>query len=167
MHAWDLFLEAETPDAQIAQGLGAALGVSPQSVHIIDRIEPDLDVPAGTTALVERSAIRGDAHRHLTLYLQDEGLIGRTKTRPETIRLLRDLAQRLGTSIFVGDGELDPSGFLRIRPDGAVEAVAVDDEQLDAAGFFSVLSDRAPIGDDLLTARSGELTHRPSTTLER
>lgn len=163
MHAWDVFLEAATPDAIIARRLGAVLGVSPGSIHVIDQIEPTLDPPTGATALVERSVVRGDARRHLTVYLQDEGLTVRARSRSTTLRLLRDLARRLGTSIFVGDGELDPSGFLRIRPDGAVEAVAVDDERLDKAGFFSVLSSKRLEDEDLSARQSDEQVYRPST----
>jgi hypothetical protein len=156
MHAWDVFIEGAPADDLIEQALAAILGVSPDSVRLLEQIEPSLEVPTGTVALVECSAVRGDAHRHLTVYLQDERLIARTATRLTTIRLLRDLARRLESPVFVGDGELDPSGFLRIRPDGSIETVTVDDERLDEAGIFTVLTD-APLSDHhLLLTPSGE-----------
>jgi hypothetical protein len=156
MHAWDVFIQGVPADAVIEQALAAILGVPPGSVRVLDQIEPDLDVPTGTTALVERSAVRGDAHRHLTVYLQDEDLIARTATRSTSIRLLQDLARRLESPVFVGDGELDPSGFLRIRPDGSIETVTVDDEWLDEAGVFTVLTDAPRSDHHLLATPSGE-----------
>lgn len=166
MHAWDVFTEAAPDDAMIEHELAAILGVSPESVHVIDQIEPNLDVPTGVAALVERSALRGDARRQLTVYLQDEGLIASTATRSVTIRLLRDLAQRLGTPVFVGDGELDPSGFLRIRADGSIEAVTVNNERLDEEDFFSVVSNEPLTDHRRLAGPAGE-QHRPSASSGR
>lgn len=144
MHLMDVLIETEANDAAIEQALAGVLDVLPGSVQVLDRLEPGLAVVEGTTALVERRPVRGDAALRLTVILQDDGLIARTAPRRVEMRLLKELVARLGTAQLTDDGALDPSGFLRFHPDGTVEAMSLDDARLDEDGYVSVRSDRQP-----------------------
>jgi hypothetical protein len=144
MHLMDVLLENETNDAAIEHALAGVLDVPPDSVHVLDRLEPGSVVAEGATALVERRPVRGDAALRLTVILQDDGLIARTAPRRVELGLLKGLAARLRTAVLTDDGALDPSGFLRLHPDGTVEAVVLDDARLDEEGYVSTRSERQP-----------------------
>ncbi len=144
MHLMDVLIENDANDAAIEQALAGILDVPPGTVHVLDRLEPGAVAAAGTTALVERRPVRGDAALRLTVILQDDGLIARTAPRRVELGLLKALAARLHTAVLTDDGALDPSGFLRFHPDGTVEAVILDDARLDEDGYVSARSDRQP-----------------------
>lgn len=153
MHAWDVLVEQDlTDDAAIEDALAAVLEVAPKSVRVIDEITPSLAVSAGTMALVERRHLSGDARLQLTVYLQDTELIARTSSRRVTLMLLKELAARLETSLFVGDGGPDPTGFLLIRPNGQLEPIALDINE--DREWVSALPNQDDTGDDRRSLQS-------------
>jgi hypothetical protein len=137
----DLLVEHDPGDRELARVLAEVFAVAPDTVHIIDGIEHPLGpIRPDATLLVERRQVRGEAALHLQISLLHPDAERMVQTRSATLQMLKQLANRLGGTVITDDEGLDPSAFLAVRPEGEVEAVALDIDRLDEQRYVSVVS---------------------------
>ena len=126
-----LLIEQTRHDGALGEALAAVFDTSVDRV----RIENDVIGEQGSLSddiaiLVERRPLSGSASLAVDVYLAD-AILERRATSVQDVELVRELAQHLDTAILTDDDDLDPSGFQRVRPNGLVEPVHLDDERLD------------------------------------
>ena len=133
-----LLIAEPRQDNLIAEALASTFGAPVDRVRVVDDAlaEPAQSL-VGIGILVERRPMRSAARLALDVYLVDDRVEQRAGSVPDTERV-QQLARYLSTSILTDDGDLDPSTYLRVAPDGEVGRVHLDDERLDD-GMVAVL----------------------------
>jgi hypothetical protein len=126
-----LLIEQARHDSAIAEALAATFGTLVDRVWIVDDAVGEQGPPCDRTdILAERRPMSGSAELVVDVYLVDTAVERRAATTDD-VELVRMLARCLDTAILTDNDDLDPSGFLRVGPDGSVESVHLDDDQLD------------------------------------
>lgn len=148
---WESFLVGRAvPDKPLRDACGGALGIAPQRVRIVERIEdapPPGDPQVGL--VIERTPAKGQFPLDVTLYVTEPSRHDSLRDATRSRELLVAICRRLCADCLISDDSPDPYTMLLVRPDGGIHRVELDPERLDAdeeyvvAGVVSVAPSRA------------------------
>ena len=119
----ELNLGRPADEAEIKRALGAALGIRPDTIVVVDGL-PKAFSPPGARLLVERYVYPGPFPMRLSCNAFDVPAV-------DALAVIRKVCLALQTTCLVGDDSPDPLAWVRVTPDGAIARVLVDEEALE------------------------------------
>jgi hypothetical protein len=119
----------------------SVFSLAPSRIHIIDY--PNMwsgPIPPEPRIVLTRIDHEGPFPMHLNV-----ALVGETLERPVaglagTLDYARALARRLNVTMLFGTGPIANLEQLRVAPDGTIDVVELDDDELDEERFVIVAS---------------------------
>ena len=132
----DLLFDRLIEGPSLGQALATAFQVEPNRVLVVDEITPTLDVD-GVALLAERTRRRGDFPLQLSVYVRGESVWQRVRPFGETVRLVRQLCQLLGSSCLLSGDASEPDSDILVRPSGETLEVTLDEDRLDRDEFVT------------------------------
>lgn len=139
----DLVLDREVSDEVLAGGLALAFDVPPAEITIVEAAGLDsASRRAPPPILVVRESLQGEYPLQISITLHRDELRHRVESDAAGEAVIAVLcAQWQCTCLFSDDG-LNPFTWLRMLPDGLLQAVTVDAERLDDDQFRIASVDR-------------------------
>lgn len=135
----DPMLERWIDHDTLRAAFASVFSLGPSRIHIIDY--PTMwsgPIPPEPRIILERIDHEGPFPMHLRV-----ALVGDTLERPVadlagTLEYARALARRLNVTMLFGTGPIGNLELLRLAPDGAVDIVQLDGDELDEDRFVII-----------------------------
>jgi hypothetical protein len=123
---WDeVDVEAAVSNAELVKRMASALGVSPSSVEVRDRIE-EKTAPS-TEVLIEATRRKGQFPLRLGIYF-----VGKKTLPSDRPQVQEAIARALDSRVLVSDAGVDPYTRTAIDPQGNRTSVKLDVDALDS-----------------------------------
>ena len=128
----DILLNVAVEPEVLRRAVAQVLGCPMAQVRHLDAGSLTLAVGRAVdgAVLLETTPTEGDFALRVTVYIRDETLLARLRSRAATSEAVTHLASLLEVRCLIADDELDPYRWVLITPEGAVQVV-----RLDAAEF--------------------------------
>jgi hypothetical protein len=137
---WQSFMADRWIDrAVIHQAVSAAFSLAPELIDVVDDIgELTGPVPSDPRILVERTQRQGGFPLQFDVFVGGDELEGPIADLPGTLYRARDLARGLGVVLLFGEGPIGHYEQLRVTPDGSIDIVELDADEMDEERFVIV-----------------------------
>jgi hypothetical protein len=140
---WQDLLIDRWIDAEVLRAASAeAFGVAEASVAVTDTTEQLLATPDSVTIILERAREYRDFPLQVMVVLRDDALVERHDGFDGVFNVSRVMARKLGASVLFAEGPVSPSEWVRVRPSGDVDIVALDSDDGDEVDSYFVFSSR-------------------------
>ena len=124
-----LLVDAWVDAARLRAAAAGAIGVPEADVAVVDDETGLLALPASVRVVLERTRQCRDFPSQILAVLRDPDLERRYADDDAARRVMADLAGRLGQTILVDHGPIEPWELLRVRPDGVEDVVTIEWDQ--------------------------------------
>lgn len=125
----DLFVDDWVDAARLRSAVAATLGVPEADVAVVDDEAGLLAMPESVRVVFERTRQYREFPLQILAILRDPDLERRYDDDDAARRAMAELAGRLGRTILVDHGPVEPWESLRVRPDGVEDIVTVEWEE--------------------------------------
>jgi hypothetical protein len=133
-----IFLDGWVDAEVLTQAFAQAIGVPARDVAVVDEPQGLLAVPEHVRLILERDRRGGAFPTLIVAVLRDPALERRLDGFPETLTVIADVARRLGRTVAVDDGPIEPWEAVRVRPNGVADIVGLDSDDRDDASYHVV-----------------------------
>lgn len=141
---WRTLLVDDWVDAALLRSsAAAAIGVPEAEVAVVDDELGLLAVPESVTVLLERTRQYRELPLQILAILRDPDLERRYEDIDAARRAVVRLAGRVGRTVLVDHGPIEPWELLRVRPDGVEDIVTVEWEETDDVDSAVVIGARS------------------------
>jgi hypothetical protein len=138
-----LLVDAWVDAARLREAAADAIGVPEADVTVVDDEAGLLAVPETVTVMLERTRQYRDFPSQVLAVLRDPDLERRYTDDDAARRVVAELAGRLGQTILVDHGPIEPWELLRVRPDGVEDIVTVEWEETGDVDSAVVVRERS------------------------
>lgn len=121
-----LLIDAWVDAARLRAAVADVIGVAEADLAVVDDEVGILAVPESARVLLERTRQYRAFPSQILAILRDPDLARRYEHGDTARGAVLDLAGRLGQTILVDHGPIEPWELLRVRPDGVEDIVAVE-----------------------------------------
>lgn len=129
---WRTLLVDDWVDAALLRSsAAAAIGVPEADVAVVDDELGLLDVPESVAVLLERTRQSRELPLQILAILRGPTLERRYEDMDAARRAVVRFAGRVGRTVLVDHGPIEPWELLRVRPDGVEDIVTVEWEETD------------------------------------
>lgn len=163
----EIAIGREIPDGELVRVFAAAFGVEPAAVRVadgflgatdeeIDRIlDRQLQEPQDDRMRMrlERSHTSGDFPLSVEVAFYDDGLGALVAGDDRATAMYRRIARDFDAGLLVDDGDVNPSSYRLVTPDGKITPVHIDTDRLDDGALVIVKPVSPGIQRDLLARR--------------
>ncbi|MBI4493029.1 MAG: hypothetical protein HY690_09570 [Chloroflexi bacterium] len=119
-------------ERELAAALGRVFGIPPQRVAVVDELEEiEARMRPDAHLLVQRTPLRGEFKAQLSVFVRDPEAERQVTALEPTLARVRALCAQLAVDCLLSDDSLSPLTSLRVRRDGTVERVTLDDDCLE------------------------------------
>lgn len=137
----DVLLSRLVNPPRLARALRAAFAVPARVVAVVDDIEAGATTTQpGARVLAQRTIRGGEFPTQVSIFLRDPEVERRATQPTQKLRTIRRLGTELECDCLVSDDNADPYTALRVRRTGELEQVELDQERLDEAGEYVVVT---------------------------
>jgi len=117
----------------------AVFALDPSRIEIVDYPQrPTGPIPPEPRILLERVDHEGPFPLHLNVFLAGDALERPVAELAGTLEYARALARWLGVTMLFGTGPIGYEEQIRVAPDGTVDIVQLDGDELDEERFVVV-----------------------------
>jgi hypothetical protein len=117
----------------------SVFALDPSCIDIVDYPHrPTGPIPPEPRILLERFDHDGPFPFHLNIFLAGDALERPVTDLAGTLHYARALARQLGVTMLFGTGPIGYEEQIRVAPDGTVDIVELDGDELDADRFVIV-----------------------------
>ena len=126
----------------LRRSLASAFAFDPVRIDVTDDMMTLTGpVPPEPRMLLERTRREGAFPLQLDIFLGGENLESQVTELTGTLEHARAMARNLGAVLLLGDGPIGHDEQLRVSPDGTVDIVELDGDEMDEERFI-ILSSR-------------------------
>jgi hypothetical protein len=125
--------------ATLHRAVSDTFALAPGLIDVVDDIgELTGPVPPDPRILVERTRREGDFPLQFDVFVGGDEIERPIANLAGTLVRARALAHRLNTNLLLGTGPIGHYEHLRVTPDGAVDVVELDADELDEERFVII-----------------------------
>ena len=125
--------------ASLHQTVSEAFALAPDLIDVVDDIgELTGPVPPNPRILVERTRREDPFPLQFDVFIGGDDLERPLADLSGTLKRARAIARNLGAVLLLGDGPIGHDEQLRVSPDGTVDIVELDGDEMDEERFIIV-----------------------------
>lgn len=123
----------------LRHSLASAFAFDPVHIDVTDDVMTLTGpVPPEPRMLLERTRREGAFPLQLDIFLGGDNLEAQVADLTGTLERARVIARNLGAVLLLGDGPIGHDEQLRVKPDGTVDIVELDGDEMDEERFVVV-----------------------------
>lgn len=163
----DLLLDRWVDEAELRAAAATAFLAPISAVTVTDDAEQLAATTPSARVILERVRQYRDFPLQILVAICDDELVQRLDGFDGVLRVVRELAGHLHTTVLFAEGPLTPSEWVRVRPTGDVDVVSLDvDETSDVDSFFVVAQRELPVTQQSERSKRTRLTARSPSSLD-